>query len=277
MMGSQVTTVQENTGALVALGDLEKMAQYMVKSQLFGIKTQEQAVALMLIAQAEGLHPAIAARDYHIIQGRHSLKSDAMLARFQQAGGIVEWDQYTNEKVSAWFSHPSSPKKVFVDWDMVRAKSADLGGKDNWKKYPRQMLRARVISEGIRTVFPGIAVGVYTPEEVQDFEEEPKPPRNITPARPAAQKPQTQTLKEKLKGEASPEAEAVLLITEDDASTLRVLLTKAQIAEKFFLDEYKIEKIEDLPADKLDGAIDRAQARIDRIDELAKQKKTGSD
>jgi len=31
------------------------------------------------------------------------------------------------------------------------------------------MLRSRVISEGIRAVFPGCVVGVYTPEEVQDF------------------------------------------------------------------------------------------------------------
>jgi hypothetical protein len=191
-MGNQVAVVHENNGSVIPLGDLEKMAQYMVKSGLFGIKTQEQAVALMLISQAEGLHPAIAARDFHIIQGRHSLKADAMLARFQTAGGIVEWVDYTNERVSAYFSHPSSPKKVLIDWDMKRAKEADLGNKDNWKKYPRQMLRARVISEGIRTVFPGIAVGVYTPEEVQDFDDAP-----ASQQRPRAS--QVSSLKDKLK------------------------------------------------------------------------------
>ena len=35
------------------------------------------------------------------------------------------------------------------------------------------MLRARVISEGIRTVYPGVAVGIYTPEEVNDFDAAP--------------------------------------------------------------------------------------------------------
>lgn len=35
------------------------------------------------------------------------------------------------------------------------------------------MLRARCISEGIRTVWPGVSVGVYTPEEIQDFETKP--------------------------------------------------------------------------------------------------------
>lgn len=59
------------------------------------------------------------------------------------------------------------------------ATAAKLTGKDTWKQYPRQMLRARVISEGIRTVYPGVAVGVYTPEEVQDFDT--KPMVDVTP------------------------------------------------------------------------------------------------
>ncbi|MBK8184776.1 MAG: hypothetical protein IPK63_18615 [Candidatus Competibacteraceae bacterium] len=49
------------------------------------------------------------------------------------------------------------------------AKRANLAGKDLWKQYPRAMLRARVISEGIRTVYPGVLSGMYTPEEVRDF------------------------------------------------------------------------------------------------------------
>ena len=41
------------------------------------------------------------------------------------------------------------------------------------------MLRARVVSEGIRTVFPGCVVGVYTPEEVNDFS---PVERDVTPS-----------------------------------------------------------------------------------------------
>jgi hypothetical protein len=53
---------------------------------------------------------------------------------------------------------------------MAQAKAIGLATKDNWKNYPKAMLRARCISEGIRTVYPGCIVGVYTPEEVQDME-----------------------------------------------------------------------------------------------------------
>jgi hypothetical protein len=43
------------------------------------------------------------------------------------------------------------------------------------------MLRARCISEGIRTVFPGVVVGTYTPEEAEDMAPpaSPPPPRDM--------------------------------------------------------------------------------------------------
>lgn len=158
----QITTTQQ------PISELEVMANHIVKSGLFGLRKTEEAVALMLVAQAEGRHPGTVASEYHIIQGRPALKADAILARFQFAGGKVEWSEYTDECVSGTFSHPAGGS-LKVDWDMNRAKAAGLGTKDNWKKYPRQMLRARVISDGVRGVYPAVLQGFYTPEEVQDF------------------------------------------------------------------------------------------------------------
>jgi hypothetical protein len=175
MSNTQLTT-QVNTQS-VALGDMQVMANAIVKSGLFGMKTPDQALALMIVATAEGRHPGSVASDYHIIQGRASLKADSMLARFQQSGGRVEWHDHTNEKVSATFSHPAGGS-LRIDWDMARAKAAGLGGKDNWRSYPRQMLRARVISEGVRATFPAVLNGMYTPEEVGEFDA-PRPVRAV--------------------------------------------------------------------------------------------------
>jgi hypothetical protein len=158
---------------LITVDQIQTMANAVVKSQLFGMKTVEQATALMLIAQAEGYHPALAARDYHIIQGRPTLKAETMMARFQQQGGKVDWKILTDEEVTATFSHPSGGSAT-ITWTFEQARKAGLTGKDNWKNYPRAMLRARVVSEGIRTVFPGVVLGVYTPEEVQDIPTQPK-------------------------------------------------------------------------------------------------------
>lgn len=158
--------------ALVSVNDIQTMAVAIAKSGLFGMKSPEQAMALMLIAQAEGMHPAIAARDYHVIQGRPALKADAMLARFQAAGGKVEWLSYTDKEVTGKFSHPQGGSAT-ISWTIQQAMAAGLASKDVWKQYPRQMLRSRVVSEGVKTVYPGVAVGIYTPEEIQDFDTKP--------------------------------------------------------------------------------------------------------
>ena len=159
--------------ALVPVDQIERMAVSVARSGLFGVKTSDQAMALMLIAQAEGLHPAIAARDYHVINGRPALRADAMLARFQAAGGKVEWGEYTDTRVVGKFSHPSGGS-VEIAWTTKMAQDAGLTRNPTWKSYPRQMLRSRCISEGIRTVFPGVVVGTYTPEEVEDMAPAPR-------------------------------------------------------------------------------------------------------
>jgi len=157
--------------ATIPVSDIERMARAVASSKLFGVQNVEGAMALMLIAQAEGRHPASAANDYNIIQGRPAKKADAMLRDFLSAGGKVQWLSLTDTKAEATFAHPAGGT-VTIAWDMERAKRAALGGKDMWAKYPRQMLRSRVVSEGIRTVFPGATSGMYVPEEVQDFRAE---------------------------------------------------------------------------------------------------------
>lgn len=169
--------------AIVPVNEVAVMAKAVAASGLFGVKTADQAMALMLIAQAEGLHPAIAARDYHVINGRPALKADAMLARFQTNGGKVQWKAYTDTVVTGLFSHPQGGE-VEITWSIEMARKAGLTGNQTWTKYPRQMLRARCISEGIRTVYPGVTVGVYTPEEVEDM----KPAVNVTPEPPPPSK-----------------------------------------------------------------------------------------
>jgi len=158
----------------------DKYAEVFAKSQLFGVKTKEQALALMLVADSEGRHPATVARDYHIIQGRPTLKADVVLARFQEAGGSVEWHEYTDTKVSGTFKHPQGGS-IKITWDMAKAQKAGLTGKDVWKGYPAAMLRSRCISEGIRTVYPGVFCGFHETTEAADI------PAPAQLAEPAAQ------------------------------------------------------------------------------------------
>lgn len=147
---------------------LERLAASIAASGLFGLKTKDQAIALMMIAHAEGRHPALAARDYDIIGGRPAKKSEAMLRDFLEGGGKVQWHALDDSTADATFTHPAGGS-VRINWNMERAQKAGLATKENYKKFARQMLRSRTVSEGVRTVYPLATSGMYVPEEAADI------------------------------------------------------------------------------------------------------------
>lgn len=172
--------------SLVPYAQQERMAHSLVKSGLFGLQTPDQALALMAIAEAEGKHPAIIARDFNIISGRPAKKAEAMMRDFCAAGGTVKWHALDDTIADATFAHPQGGT-VRITWDMARAQQAGLTSRgDMYRKYPRAMLRSRCVSEGVRTVCPLATSGVYTPEEVGDMVDETPAdgPKDVTPEKP---------------------------------------------------------------------------------------------
>jgi hypothetical protein len=150
------------------------MAKAFAQSGFFGYKNSSEAFTLMCLAQANGLHPAKAAERYHIIQGRPAMKADAMLAAFQESGGNVRWVKRTEKECILHLSHPQGGE-LDVTWSIDRATKAGLTGKSTWKQYPTQMLSARCVSEGVRALYPACLCGMYTPEEVTDFDSKSAP------------------------------------------------------------------------------------------------------
>ena len=189
----------------VPLEQVGMMAKAVADSGLFGIKNEAQAFALMCVAQADGIPPIKAVQQYHIIDGKPALKSEAMLARFQAAGGKIRWTERTAQRVSLWLSHPQAGE-LEVTWDMERAKAAGLAGKNQWKAYPMQMMSARCISEGVRALCPACLGGFYTPEEERDMAQDAPQP---TPSPKAPEAPKVTKAKTPKKQERAVEAEVV--------------------------------------------------------------------
>jgi hypothetical protein len=158
-----------------SIQDVEAIAVKVARSGLYGL-TDSQAFVLMQIAIAEGLHPIQAVRRYHVIEGKPSMRADAMQAEFQRHGGRIKWVETTADACEAEFSHPvfqPDPVKIrFTLKEFVASGVATAQGglKKNWRTFPAAMLRARVISAGVRMIDPGVVVGIYTPEEVGDFD-----------------------------------------------------------------------------------------------------------
>jgi hypothetical protein len=158
----------------MTVSDVEKVAVAIAKGGLFGSRDPNAVLTLCLLAQAEGQHPAVVFRDYHIISGKPAKKAEAMLRDFINAGGKIEWHELTDQVADATFSHPSGGS-ARISWDHKRASTAGIAGNAMYKKYPRQMLRSRTVSEGVRTVYPGATSGLYVPEEVNGFDDRDTP------------------------------------------------------------------------------------------------------
>ena len=154
---------------LVPLGQLDELSQKLAVGGLFAGKTKDQIFSLLMLAHAEGVHPMIAMRDFDIINGRPAKKAEAMHRSFIAAGGSVEWHTLDDAKADATFTHPQGGK-ARVTWDMKRVEQAQIKNEAMYKKYPRQMLRSRCISEGVRTVYPAATSGLYEPGEVKGME-----------------------------------------------------------------------------------------------------------
>lgn len=165
------------------MSDMERVALAIAKGGLFGSSDPNAVLTLCMLAQAEGQHPAVVFRDYHIISGKPAKKSEAMQRDFLMAGGKIEWHQLDDDCVDATFSHPAGGT-VRIAWDNARVQQAQLGGNAMHKKYPRQMKKARVIAEGVRTVWPSATSGLYESGEVQDIVAD----QPAAPATPAAKR-----------------------------------------------------------------------------------------
>lgn len=160
--------IQDPVGAAMALG------QAIAESGLFGCSKTEQGVVLAMQSLATGRPLLEIAQTYHIIEGRLSMKSDVMLARFLAGGGKVLWKSRTSDEVSAVFKYKENELPFSASLDEFKqngvALKADGTMKKMWRSHPRQMLTARVISEAVRLLAPELVCGFYSPEEVQDFD-----------------------------------------------------------------------------------------------------------
>lgn len=154
-----------------SVNDLELMAKKAVASRMYQVD-EAQAFTLMMLCEAEGLHPIQALRRFHVIQGRPAMRADAILGEMMRHGWVVEWlsDSRDRAAQAASFTHPRKcPQGKLVSFTIEDARAAGLANRDNWKAHTPAMLRARVISTACRMLDPGIVVGIYTPDEIEEF------------------------------------------------------------------------------------------------------------
>jgi hypothetical protein len=149
---------------------IKTLGMSIFKSGIFGLDKPEQGEILAMQCLVEKKSPLELARTYHFIQGQLAIRSDALLAKYQMSGGKVDWITRTDKLVEAKFERNGQSAHIVASIEEYIANGTALGKdgkpKDNWKKWPRRMLTARAVSEGVRLIAPECCFGTYTVEEL---------------------------------------------------------------------------------------------------------------
>lgn len=181
---------------------VERLGEWFSKSGMYSCNKVEQGMVLALHCLSQRKDPLELMHSHHLIDGQLSMRADTMHAEFRRLGGKIRWKETTDEKAVAEFEFED--QKIIVEFTIQNAKRAGLiREKSGWVKNPDAMLRARVISKGVRMLCPEASRGLVSAEELGDFEPKQKMPErnvfdgdtvegeNVLPSSPA--KPVTKT------------------------------------------------------------------------------------
>jgi len=161
--------------AITGVSEMIQLGEVFERSGMFGCSQQGQGLIIVMTCVQAGITPLEFVERYHIIDGRPSMRADAMLARFLELGGRYDVVERTSEMASINCAYKNAQYGARLTWDEAKVEpfTKDKNGKvkRNWAS-PRtrmQMLWARVVSDAVRTVCPIVCQGSYTPEEITDF------------------------------------------------------------------------------------------------------------
>ena len=135
----------------------------------------EETLAVMMYGAELGIGPMQALQQIEFIAGKPSAKAELLRALVMEAGHqfIISGDRTS--------AVARAKRKDWADWEETTFTIEDAGlagllGKEGWKKYPDQMLTARVTSKACRMWFADVISGMsYVPEDIESFTPTPPP------------------------------------------------------------------------------------------------------
>jgi hypothetical protein len=131
-----------------------------------------QAVVKVLAGRELGFGPIASMRGVNIIKGKVSLAADLQAAAIKSSPKYdYRVTHHDTERCTIEFfqAGTEAPWELIgeSEFTMSDAKAAGLLSNDTWRKYPRNMLFARAMSNGARWYCPDVFGGaVYAPEEL---------------------------------------------------------------------------------------------------------------
>jgi len=172
---TEITNTQKITGGLAIhnIEDLSRLSNMLAKSGFFADAKEAAQCGVKVLAGLELGFGAIASMvGIHIIQGKPSIGANLMAAAVKRSGKYnYRITRHDNDGCTIVFYENGEVigESTFTRSDAIAAGALDGKNGHTWKKFPRNMMFNRAMSNGVRWYCPDIFAGnvTYTPEELE--------------------------------------------------------------------------------------------------------------
>lgn len=162
----ELTTIQQ-----LPMAEIQTISKTFFESGLFAdTKSAAQAMVRILAGQEIGIPPFAAMSGIHIIAGKPTIGAGLIASRVKGSGKYDYKVTAHDDKICTIEFYQAGEKIGSTSFTVEDAKKA---GTKNLDKFPKNMLFARAISNGVKFYCPDVFSGpVYVPEEMQGITED---------------------------------------------------------------------------------------------------------
>jgi len=182
----QMIKCDAGSAVLTSVEDMFRLATMFAQSGLCprGLDTPQKVVVALQAGAELGFKPWQSLQSLHIVNGRVGLEGSALCALIRRAK-VTEYlvIEYSGKEFDDDFKAVVVSKRKgdtvdsTTEFSVADAKRAGLwGGKDNWSKYPKDMLTWRAVARHSRLYYPDVTQGFYTLDELSGVESEASAP-----------------------------------------------------------------------------------------------------
>lgn len=164
-------TTEIKKAEILPLSEITTIGKVFAESGLFAdVKNAAQAAVRIMAGQEIGIPPFAALSGIHIIQGKPTIGAGLMASRVKGSG---KYDYKVKEHTDKICSIDFYQGSEIIGNSTFTIEDAKKAGTKNLEKYPKNMLFARALSNGVKFYTPDIFAGpVYVPEEMVQVTED---------------------------------------------------------------------------------------------------------
>lgn len=145
------------------------VARALFESGLFpNVRNPAGAFAVVQYGSELGLAPMVSLQNINVINGKLAANGQVMLSLALARG--VSFQVLTETEKECSIKFVKGQNQYISHFSLKDAEEAGLTGKDNWKKWRKDMLFWRCVAKGVRRIDPTSVMGLYTPDELTDGE-----------------------------------------------------------------------------------------------------------